>query len=589
MPTEIVATDVNYYQPNEANPLIVNPDTGTSKEAADNSVFDRTIPANLKTKIEPGTGYSTELVCKVHNDYRMGMFVQPALYFHLESKNEVEPGEILAFQVQGINVFGTANGPDRIGTILVQHDVGQDMRDNDGNGDILDSSLPAWNQTATQGRPDITMSEEPSNTYVLYPPPSDSFQPSLYSPSESKPTLSYTIQAEDESKTIVPGQEQDLKLVAKNANPDSVKVAAFAVYVQASHEDSKEWQPGEKALCKKSDIGRIELSGPVEHDRGDFLCSMEEPPDSQYLEEDIKDKEGWTFLGVFKSQTENGDDGHKYEKLATGDTLSFSLKKVVVSETSGEGAIKVVEKSWPDDEGEVRKSIADGVFTKFGGGFFFDYLHTIEPEVEEGNAARLAWSAAHVKEYELFVDPEKDNPASPGSDAQYWDTGRLTDSVGYLLQATSKEDLVHSQQVVAIVHHPTSTFHNVTARHSLVLKDTNYASPINHECDSNNSSSTSWDVLTPYHADDHEGDRYAVVGISKFIGTDKEANARVELQMSGMTVGTVYADPERCNPVSLRVPPGKTLSARLVHDTLKRTVQVSVSAMVTKPMILPTP
>ncbi|MGW1077539.1 hypothetical protein [Streptomyces sp. NPDC002537] len=605
----VTPTDINYYQPNEADPVIVNPDYGTSAEGPE-KIYNRTIPASVTAEIEPGIGYVADLKVVTHNDYRMGMYTQPALYFHLESAEKLEPNETVAVRIKGLHVSGKAGDPDRTAKLLIQHDVGNDQKDDSGQADIDVSDGMPWNKTVGQGRPDITLSATPTKTYILYPEPSTQFSPPLYEATEAKPLLTYTIQAQKE-KIIIPGKKQNLQFVVHNPEPSGgkgVKVAALGLYVKATDDGLAgsvpqnsgegrpvQWAPGQEALCKKSDLTRIGLAST--HQTG-FKCSNTESTTAQYLSQDPKEREGLSFLGLFQATTKHGT--HTYEVLKPGESFSFDLNGVIVSDTSGEGILKVVELTWPENETKVTRNLARGIFTKFGGGFFFDYFTYLGSEkyseIAKNTATRLVWSAENVKQYKMFADEKKDpkpKTDTPNPKDQYWETSNLQDSTGYYLQATSKEDLVHARQVVVPVRNPTSTFHNVTVNAALDLDSTTYKA-LTEKRFTSNDNVKSWTVAEPEKIDNHEGDRYVVFGISKFDGTDPEANARFVLHLEKKNsdkkeVGRVFADPGRTSPVGVRVPAEATLSVSFEHDKLSRTVDVTIGTLIASPRILPPP
>ncbi|MEU2433927.1 hypothetical protein ABZ611_31315 [Streptomyces sp. NPDC007861] len=593
----ITNNDVNWFRPDEASPLIVNPDADASgKDTKAPNATDRKIPQGLNATFKPGIGYSTKLTCKVRNDNQMGDRNQPTVYFHLASEKDIAPGEVLVLRVKGLKAYGkrdsaiqaaglsTQGGVERTATLLVQHDAGTDE----------DTTIQGttWEETAGQGRVDIPMAKDPDNTYVEYPPRSESFTPSLYeNPNTDTSALTYTIQGAS-GRAITAGVKQDLEFVVKNPSSKKSSLALIGLFAKVT---STEHPAGEDSLCRSLDLAQISLAPPKEDVYSThFEATTEQPEDLDPLSEGLQ-SQGWTFVAAFKSLDDH--DGPVFSDIESGDSLSFDLDGVAVSETSGTAIFKVLEFTFSEVEDELvlANREADGIFTKMGGGFFFDYLSTDQPEIPLNEKGKLVWSADNVKEYRI-ISPADESSKDIGPAFHSMDTENLGKATGYLLQATSREGIPYSQQVVVAVHRPSEKFRDVTVENTFNLNKTGYTTVTPVSFDSNHPQAL--DLLKPEPKNGYEGDRYAVVGISKFDQYTPEngVDARFELYLASADngskepAGTVHVTPGHCVPIGLRVPPGRSLTAEFkVTGAMTRTLKATITTMVTQPRILPTP
>ncbi|MCX4678565.1 hypothetical protein OG413_25205 [Streptomyces sp. NBC_01433] len=547
--------DVNYYRPNELSPILVNPDGDTPKKT---EAEDRTIPP-LKWSVEAGVGHDTTFSkSALCNDNKIGDRNQPAVYVHLQSDTELEPGEVLSLTISGLHVHGKKR-EERTGRLLVQHDA------NDQD----------WPQTAAQGRVALPLSADPEKTRVEYPVNSGA---DMLKPLPQTSLLTYSLKGEG-GKPITAGVKNNLEFVATNPEPPGGKsawVAYLAVLAKAGD--------GQESICREKDLNAIKPV-PAKGFRTNTKAEVERAAKSER-------EKGWRLVAQFESYIRSRV--YPYAELKPGESLSFKLKDVMVSPTSGEAPLLVFEYALRDGRTKVNYKGSPsrneaGRFTKLGAGFFFDYLSTDQPEIEKGHRGRLIWSAENVKKY--VVHAEETLTIEPGEHAK--DTKELSEATAYLLEAFSQEDLSFTRQTVAAVHDPSSTFHNVTVKQDLGLHQTAYTKPVTIVYTSNDKGDAT--VLKPAPVDGHEGDRFVVVGIGnvKLYTPETGRNPGLDLFLlpGGTTsVGTLYADPRAQRAVGLRVPATTTLVARPNKDVgQKSTLEVEIVAAVTTPRILPPP
>ncbi|MFE0062922.1 hypothetical protein [Streptomyces sp. NPDC059003] len=549
--------DVNFYRPNEASPMIVNPDGDSLKKT---DAEDRTKPP-LRWDVEAGVGHDTTFSqSQLHNDNRIGDRTQSAVHFHLQSDRDIEPGEVLSLTISNIHVYGK-KGEERTGKLLVQHDA------NDQD----------WPQTAAQGRVAVPLSADPEKSRVEYPANSGA---SMLKPLPQASLLTYAIKGQD-GKPINAGVKNNLEFVATNP-PDrnTAYVAYLALLAKVGD--------GQESICREKDLNGIKQFP----DKGNRFRKGNK---AQIKEAEKKEREkGWRLIAQFESYVKG--KVHPYAELKPGESFSFKLNDILVSPTSGVAPLLVFEYALQDSKKKIDYKESPGRndagrFTKMGAGFFFDYLSTDQPEVEKGNRARLIWSAENVKKY--VVHAEEELHIEAGEHAK--DTKALTEATAYLLEAFSQEDLSFTRQTVAAIHDPTSTFCNVTVEQSLDLNHTAYSKPITIVYTSNEQGDK--EILGRAPTGSHEGDRFVVVGISKVNEYTPEAGKKPGLGLfvvspgGGSTpAGTLYADPQAHSPVGLRLPAEATLSAKPNKDVgQKHTLAVEISAIATTPRILPPP
>ncbi|MEW2581215.1 hypothetical protein [Streptomyces syringium] len=551
--------DVNFYRPNEASPIIVNPDGDTPKST---EAEDRTKPTSLTWSVEAGVGRDTTFSqSRLQNDNKIGDRNQPAVYFHLQSDRALEPGEVVSLAVNNIEVYGT-EGEERMGKLLVQHDA------NDQD----------WPQTAAQGRIGLPLSANPEKSVVEYPTNSGA---DLFKPMQQTSLLTYSITGES-GKPITAGVENNLEFVATNPEPDkgkSVWVAFLALLAKADG--------GQESLCLEKDLKAITAVPPTAPAAKKFRTRSKKEVD-----EEARKQAGWQLIAGFESYV--NEKVTPYVQLKPGESVSFKLKNVVVSPTSGVAPFLVIEYAVSEATGTIdyKKSPrlnSSGRFTKMGASFFFDYLSTDQPEIPHGSRARLVWSAENVKKYGVYAKEQLN--IEPGEHAK--DTRELTEATPYLLEAFSQEDLSFTRQTVAAIHNPSSTFHNVTVKDNLDLNHTGYTKADKISYSSNQPGDKK--LLEPAPVNSHEGDRFAVVGISGVKNYTPAQNQKPGLDLllerpgrQPDRVGTLYVDPKERRAVGIRIPAKSTLIARPNSDVGQTTtLEVDISFIITAPRALP--
>ncbi|MEU7688788.1 hypothetical protein, partial [Streptomyces spectabilis] len=359
--------------------------------------------------------------------------------------------------------------------------------------------------------------------------------------------LTYSLRGEN-GKPINAGEKNNLEFVATNPEPVNGKdawVSYLALMVKVGD--------GQDSLCLEKDLKSIKPSFPSVPPAKKFRSGSKKE-----VIEQAKKQTGWELIAQFES--------YAYEKVFPyvlvkgGESISFKIPGVMVSPTSGEAPFLVLEYALDVDKKTISYTGSPslngtGRFTKMGAGFFFDYLSTDQPEIEKGSAARLVWSAENVKRYVVHAKEQLD--IAP--DAKAKDTGALTEATAYLVEAFSKENLSYTQQTVAAIHNPSSTFHDVTVKQSLDLSHTAYTKAEKISYSSNVAGDK--EIVAPAPVSGHEGDCFAVVGISSVDHYTPAQNKKPGLNLflvrpgrSDVQVGTLWVDPKQRCAVGLRVP-----------------------------------